>query len=247
MTFSQIAHVYDDFNDLSVYEHWLDFTLNMLSAKPEKVLDLACGTGWFTQLLEPFVGQLIGLDIDSRMIERAREESPTINFVLGDMTDFAQEHHDFDLITCYLDSLCFLADFKAVQACFNEVYTALNEDAVFLFDVWTPMQITQHFDGFQYTDYNDEAALIWQSFSNPEKLSVTHELTVFEKETTNLYKRTDVDLHERTYPIEQYLEGLRLAGFKQENMHVYVDFGAEYYEESYHKAADRWFISCSKE
>ena len=49
--FSQIAHVYDHFNDLEIYERWLDFTLTSRDQAPGKVLDAACGTGWFTQQL----------------------------------------------------------------------------------------------------------------------------------------------------------------------------------------------------
>lgn len=247
MTFSQIAHVYDSFNDLSVYENWLDFTLNSLESKPKRVLDLACGTGWFTQLLDPFVHEIVGLDIDAKMVEMARQESPAIEFIEADMTDFASRYSNWDLITCFLDSLCFLPNFKAVEETFKEVYQALNPQGVFLFDVWTPWQVSENFDGFEYSDYHDQAALIWHSYSDQELLEVTHELTVFEKQANGLYLRTDVDLHERTYPLDNYIQGLQKAGFKAESIQVFVDYGQAHYQASNHPQADRWFIHCFKD
>lgn len=79
MSFSKIADVYDRFNDLSVYEYWVDYTLNSLESKPKKMLDVACGTGWFTQLMIPFVDSITGIDIDEDMLDIARKEVVNLN------------------------------------------------------------------------------------------------------------------------------------------------------------------------
>ena len=90
--FSQIAHVYDHFNDLEIYERWLDFTLTSRDQAPSKVLDAACGTGWFTQLLAPFCGQILGFDYDPAMIKVAQEEpgnSENSAYLVADLLDLS--------------------------------------------------------------------------------------------------------------------------------------------------------------
>ena len=38
-------------------------------------------------------------------------------------------------VTCYSDSICYMQDEVEVGDVFKEVYNALNEDGVFIFDV----------------------------------------------------------------------------------------------------------------
>ena len=241
--FSQIAHVYDHFNDLEIYERWLDFTLTSRDQAPVKVLDAACGTGWFTQLLAPFCGQILGFDYDPAMIKVAQEEpgnSENSDYLVADLLDLSALDQDYDLITCYVDSLCFLEGPDQVARALKELYERLAPGGQLLFDVWTPQQI-EYFDGFSYFDSDDRYALLWDSESDLDQLSVQHYLTVFEQ-VGNHYQRTDVNLEERTYPLAWYQSALKEAGFSQ--VEVLVDFGQSYYQEG--QTADRWFFRASK-
>lgn len=249
MSFSQIADVYDRFNDLSVYEYWVDFTLNSLDSKPKKMLDVACGTGWFTQLMIPFVDTITGVDIDEDMLAVGRNEVKNVSnvtFEYGDMTNMSHQFMDYDLITCYLDSLCFLNDYKAVEKSFSEMYKILSQEGILLFDVWTPNQITETFDGFEYFEQDDTATLIWESASDHKTLSVEHYLTVYRQKQDGLFERVDVVLNEQTHQLDTYLKALVKAGFKRENIEVFVDYGNKYYDPKEDKSADRWFFRCSK-
>ncbi|XJS11365.1 class I SAM-dependent DNA methyltransferase [Aerococcaceae bacterium WGS1372] len=248
MSFSQIADVYDRFNDLSVYEYWVDFTLNSLNRKPQKMLDVACGTGWFTQLMSPFVDHITAIDIDEDMLAIARQEVgpvDNIEFIYGDMTELQPYYEQFELVSCYLDSLCFLDDFESVSKALDEMYKCLAPGGVLLFDVWTPNQIINNFDGFEYFDQDDKATLIWESAIDEDQLAVTHYLTVYQQEDV-LYRRTEVQLNERTYRLDQYLQALQQAGFNKENIEVLVDYGHKYYDSKTDTSNDRWFFRCSK-
>lgn len=245
MSFSQIAHVYDRFNDLSVYEHWLDFTLSSRDVAPVKALDAACGTGWFTQLLAPFCDQMIGFDYDPAMIRVAEQEkgdSQNSTYMVADMLDLSHMAQDFDLVTCYADSLCFLADQTAVQQALIQLANRLVPGGQLLFDVWTPQQIEQ-FDTFSYCDADEQAALIWRSESDMDNLTTYHDLTVFEKQDET-YQRYDVTLVERTYSLKMYCQMLEQAGFEQ--VEVLVNYGESYYDAQQHQTADRWFFRCVK-
>lgn len=249
MSFSDIASVYDRFNDLSVYEYWLDFTMNSTQNQPDHVLDLACGTGWFTQLLSPFVGHITGVDIDQGMLDIAQEELEGIeNITLsqGDMLNLSFDNNSFDMITCYLDSLCFLENGEDVRTAFSEMYRVLKPGGVLLFDVLTPYMITVGFDEFNYHDYDETGALMWDSESDKEKVSVTHYLTVFDQdEKTGQYIRQEAELTERSYPLQCYQKWLTEAGFNK-NIEVFVDFASRLYEEESDQDAERWFFRVYK-
>lgn len=249
MSFSEIAHVYDRFNELDAYEDWLDFTLNSVAQEPKQVLDVACGTGWFPQLLAPFVTDITAIDIDEAMLEIAKKEqqaASNIKYQVADMLDLSNLPTNFDLVTCYADSLCFLADQQAVAQAISQMYQRLSEGGTLLFDVWTPYQINHAFDGFNYFDSDETAAIMWDSESQADKHQVSHYLTVFEQTESSLYKRVDVELIERTYPLEVYLSALKTAGFAEEAIEVLVDFGSRRYHKKRDRESDRWFFRCVK-
>lgn len=245
MSFTPIAKVYDRFNDLEVYEQWLDFTLNACHTQPQKALDVACGTGWFTQLLAPFCEEVVAFDIDAAMLEVARSEqgaSDNIQYLEADMLDLSALDTDFDLATCYADSLCFLQNESQVQQAMIQIANRLREGGTFLFDVWTPYQVNVGFDGFNYFDSDDEYALLWDS--EVDAGQVSHYLTVFHKQANGLYERADTTLTERTYPLATYMKLLQRSSFTQ--IEVFVEYGANYYDAATHQTADRWFFRCVK-
>lgn len=247
MSFKEIAPVYDRFNNLDAYDQWLDYTLNALSSQPEKVLDLACGTGWFCALLSPFVGHITAVDIDPDMLAMAKAagDYTNVTYQVGDMLDLSAYDQDFDLVTCYADSLCFLDDFDQVGQALTQMYERLNPGAVLLFDVWTPYQVTAGFDGFSYFDSDERGAILWDSEVDPEAACVTHYLTVFDQTgPEGAYTRTDAQLVERAYPLEAYLQHFKSLG--ADDLTISVDFGANDYDPRIHAQADRWFFRVVK-
>lgn len=247
MSFSKIARVYDQFNDLSEYERWLDYTLHSTNQAPEKLLDVACGTGWFTQLIAPFVTEeTLGVDIDPLMLEIAQEESNyehAPKFKQGDMLDLTAFDTDYNIVTCYADSLCFLDSIQEVKQAIEQMYQRLNGQGILLFDVWTPYQVTKGFEDFSYADTNEQAAILWDSYPL-ENNEVEHYLTTFEKQKDGSYLRNDSVLVERTYSLAQYEQIIRQAGFK--SFEVSVEYGQAVYDPKRHGQADRWFFRCYK-
>jgi ubiquinone/menaquinone biosynthesis C-methylase UbiE len=86
---------------------------------PARTLDVACGTGFMTRHL---LGEVVGLDQSASMLEVAREQAPSAEFVVGDGLALPFEDGSFDrLFTSYFychleeeDRLRFLAEARRV-------------------------------------------------------------------------------------------------------------------------------------
>lgn len=251
--FKNIATIYDRFNDLSLYEEWLTFTLAHLDGPGYKVLDAACGTGYFTRMLAPFTKEIHGFDRDLAMLAANSDSinEPLMNgqFFQADMLDLKSLASDYDLVTCYADSLCFLVDELSLRRALDQLYQRLVPGGLLLFDVWTPYQLTDYFADFSYHDQDDRGALLWDSQVDASQLRVQHQLTYYEQsvEDPRMYQRLKTTLIERTYPMSTYLTLLQAVGFKSSRIKVTCDFSLDAYSPDQDKTAARWFFACYKE
>jgi SAM-dependent methyltransferase len=62
---------------------------------PKRTLDVACGTGFMTRHLR---GEVVGLDQSASMLEVARGQAPSADFVRGDALDLPFDDGSFDRI-----------------------------------------------------------------------------------------------------------------------------------------------------
>lgn len=62
-----------------------------------KILDIGCGTGWFTEKLSR-IGEATGIDLSSDAIEIARLNYPRIDFMTANLYDYPFEPESFDVV-----------------------------------------------------------------------------------------------------------------------------------------------------
>ena len=244
MSYDIFAQVYDDLMDEELYDQWILFTKSNLREHHQNVLDLACGAGQLAIKMQQEGLKVTGLDLSAQMLEiaekRAEQAGAAIPFVQGDMTDLTGLKQ-FDAVTCYCDSICYLPDEEAVQTAFNQVYQHLTEDGVFLFDVHSIYQIDEVFPGYTFNDQTDEVSFLWKSYIGEYPHSVEHDLTFFVYQNEiDLYERFDETHKERTYSLETYIDMLKKAGFD------FIEVSAEYGEEDITEESTRWFFVCHK-
>jgi len=86
---------------------YLPIVYNFLELEDKmKVLDVGCGTGTFTRKIAYRVkeGEIIGLDIDEKLLESAKkiakEKDLKIKYVKGNVYNLEFEDNYFDLVTC---------------------------------------------------------------------------------------------------------------------------------------------------
>ena len=139
-TYETFAAVYDAVMDDSLYDKWTDFSLRHLPKTKErkKLLELACGTGIQSVRFSQAGFDVTGLDLSADMLKiaekRAASAKQKVDFMEGNMLDLSKAGQ-YDFVTCYSDSICYMQDEVEVGDVFKEVYNTLNEDGVFIFDV----------------------------------------------------------------------------------------------------------------
>ena len=245
MTYKTFAFVYDEVMDETLYDQWLHFSKRHLPENTSRILELACGTGRLAVDFAEAGYQVTALDLSEEMLaiasKRANEKDLQIQFVQGDMMELS-EVGQYQAITCFSDSLCYMESRRDVQQVFDEVYQALEEQGTFIFDVHSLYQIDEVFPDYSYHYQTEDFAFLWDSYPGEKEHSIEHFLTFFVKQEADseVFIRRD-ELHkERTYSLNNYLMMLESSGFS--DIQVYGDFT----EEAPSETSTRWFFVCQK-
>ena len=98
-----------------------------------KVLDMACGTGNASIILNKLGYNVQAFDISKTMIDYAKSKDNNINYYIDDMLTFKLKDK-VDLVICYMDSLNYLSSLNDLEQVFNNVYNCLNNNGYFIFD-----------------------------------------------------------------------------------------------------------------
>lgn len=242
-TYETFASVYDAIMDDSLYDKWTAFSLRHFPKGKSKLLELACGTGIQSIRFKEMGLDVTGLDLSGEMLDVARKRSQeaglVIPFLEGNMLDLSHLGQ-FDMVTCYSDSLCYMEDEVEVGQVFQEVYQHLAAGGRFLFDVHSTYQMDEVFPGYSYHENADDFAFVWDTYADEPPHSIVHELTFFLQEEDGRFSRVDEIHEERTYDLLTYDVLLEQAGFKQ--VAVYADFEDKEPTET----SARWFFVAEK-
>jgi len=89
-------------NEIMV-EHLHRYAFALESVKGKKVLDIACGEGYGTNLLSKIAGHVTGIDNESTVIDNAKTKynSSNLLFKTGSILQIPAESNSFDVITCF--------------------------------------------------------------------------------------------------------------------------------------------------
>lgn len=194
-----------------VFEHF-EFYL-------DSILDLACGEGSFAVEMAKKGYDVTGVDISPEMLKFARgkaeKESVKIDFIQQDMKELSLEG-DFDLVTCWGDSLNYILEKNKLERVFINVNEVLRDGGFFIFDmntlyamkeVWTsPAVVSQD---------NSEIFDITRNEFDEDTNITEMTMTVFLKEKGDLWRKVEEVHHERGYKLEEIRGAFQKAGFKE--------------------------------
>jgi SAM-dependent methyltransferase len=185
---------------------------------PAKILDIACGEGSFAVAMAQSGYRMTGIDLSPQMIELAMasalEAQQEIRFLVEDMRSIPFKK-EFDLATCFFDSLNYMLTVADLQDVFKGAFRALKRGGGFIFDMNTIYGLAVDWmreETYVQNEKEDFIEIHRQSFDY-ENLIATMDLTVFQKQE-GLWRRIDETHRERGYPVADIQFLLLEAGFE---------------------------------
>ncbi|WP_233185657.1 bifunctional 2-polyprenyl-6-hydroxyphenol methylase/3-demethylubiquinol 3-O-methyltransferase UbiG [Thermotoga sp. SG1] len=184
----------------------------------KKVLDVACGEGTFAVEIAKQGFEVVGIDLSPEMlkfaVERTERENVPVVFLEMDMKNLNFQE-EFDIVTCWFDSLNYLLDYDDLKKTFKGVWNALKPGGYFLFDMNTIYGLFMASqEGPVYIQQDSSNVFEVQDIEfDLEDSIATFYVTVFERKEGNFWERFDEIHRERGYKIKEIASALREAGF----------------------------------
>lgn len=194
---------------------------------PTLMLDLACGTGEFSNRFADEGVSVIGVDVSYDMLSIAREKTAELG---NDILYLCQDAAELDLYgtidgaICCLDSLNHITDYDRFCKAIERVSLFLEKDRLFIFDVNTVYKHQTVLGNNTFVIDTEQVYCVWQNEYKKDKNIVDINLDFFVADG-DAYYRTDESFSERAYTENEIQSALQKAGLKIEA--VYDDMSED--------------------
>ena len=188
-----------------------------------KLLDVACGNGAFAINMANLDWQVTGVDSSAAQLsiaeERLLKSNVSVNFHQADMREL-NFSHEFDLVTCWFDSLNYMLTPADLTIAFNKAFHSLKPGGFYIFDMNTIYGIMVQWQSFGTTLQKSTPTMleIHRNTCDHEKNIAHLHITIFDREDTMTndtycWQRIDEIHTERAYPVESIKQWLKDTGF----------------------------------
>jgi SAM-dependent methyltransferase len=224
------APYYDLFTSESDYERWTGHVLAVArehGAVGPRLLDLACGTG---KSFLPFLArgfEVTGCDASRAMLAEAARKAPEARLEQVDIRDGARLG-EFDLVTCFDDSLNYLIDERDLTAAFRSVSANLRTDGLALFDLNSLLAYRTTFASDRVTE-RDGIVFAWRGEATADAAPgcrATARIDVFAPRADGSYERVSTIHAQRHHPLDAVVRSLERAGLECLSVYGVLDDGS---------------------
>lgn len=216
-SYNYLAELYDVLTENVEYEVRSDYISDFFIAndiKPKTIVDLACGT---CSMSIPFAKNgidVIGVDSSEEMLsiasEKAISNGTSVQLVKANMQDFILPYK-CDAVICSLDSINHLINEEDVQNTFKNVYSYLENDGIFIFDVNTIYKHQNILFNNTFVFDEDDYYLVWDNEEvDDNTVRIILDFFFFNGES---YDRYSEEFCERAYSVDELTTMLNNAGF----------------------------------
>ncbi len=233
--YTDFAGVYDTFMDHTPYKEWCQYLVDVLESyhiKNDLVLDMGCGTGTLTRMLEQAGYNMIGIDSSDEMLSIAiqkKDEDSSILYLQQDMREF-ELYGTVKAVVSVCDSINYLLEDEDVVQTFKLVNNYLDPDGIFIFDFNTVYKYETVIGDATIAENRDNCSFIWENYYHEEEHINEYDLTIFVQEN-DLYKRFNETHYQRGYTLDEMKDFVEKAGLLFVNA-VDADTHQEITEES---------------
>ena len=210
--YKYLSSCYDEFMQDVDYDAWAKKIAGYIGNR-KKGVDCGCGSGLITMRLKKMGYDVIGTDLSTEMLERAREnfrrENLNITLVRMDSENLVVGNK-VDFITAVCDVVNYM---KKPEKFFVRAYNALADDGVLLFDISSKYKLTEIIGNNVFTDSSDNVTYIWSNSLSEKQNKVEMFLTFFVKNKDGSFDKEEENQIQYIYEADDLVEKLRAAGF----------------------------------
>ena len=216
--YSGFAEVYDLFMDNIPYEEWADYIAGILQEhgiRDGLVLDLGCGTGKLTRLLQDRGYDMIGVDASGEMLGFAMEKNRDgrILYLQQDMRSF-ELYGTVGAVVSICDAVNYLTEYEDLVQVFTLVNNYLDPGGVFIFDMNTPYKYRELLGERTIAENREEGSFIWENYFDEDTQINEYDLTLFVAEPDGRYRKYEETHFQRAYDMDMVKKAVREAGLE---------------------------------
>jgi SAM-dependent methyltransferase len=215
--YTSFAQVYDLFMVNVPYEEWamrITEILKEYGIDSGIVLDLGCGTGKLTRLMEEQGFDMIGVDNSFEMLDIARESSKdNILYLLQDMREF-ELYGTVQAVYSACDSINYILEEEDLRKVFSLVNNYLDPKGIFIFDINTRYKYEELLGENTFAETREEGSFIWDNYYDPEDEINEYDLTLYIKDEKEKFLRFQENHYQRCYDFQTIKGLLQEAGLE---------------------------------
>lgn len=218
--YNNFANLYDELMDDVDYEKWylyIENIFNRFKKKPKNILEMACGTGNISYYLAKNEYDLTCFDLSSEMLSIAYNKLngfKNVKLLNQNMIDF-NINKKFDSVISICDGLNYILNPNDLLKSFKNVKDHLIKDGIFIFDISSYYKLNHIIGHNTFIEDKDHIYYIWQNYFDHDKNIAEFYLTFFVEEKDGQYIRFDEEHFQKAYKVEEIVDLLKLAAFKE--------------------------------
>lgn len=215
--YNEFANLYDDLMNDVDYDMWFKYIKEIIekeNIKPDKVLEMACGTGNITEFLCKERFDITSFDLSEEMLMVAQQKLKAyrnLKMMRQDMTNFKFKDK-YNLVLCTCDGMSYIRTQEDLKKVFENVYAHMTDDGVFVFDINSSYKIKEIIAKNTFVRDEEDVFYVWESEFDEETKLCEFYITFFQKEG-ELYSRFDEVHVQRAHEIDEIEKLLKEVGF----------------------------------
>ncbi len=247
MSYGIFSSVYDILTDNVEYEKIADTICSLLHKNGVDgglLLDLGCGTGTLSLLLEKNGYDVIGVDASEDMLMVANEKKYEENSSAMFLCQKGEELDLYGTIDCAvscLDTLNHIAGIDNVEKALSRISLFMNMSGILIFDINTPYKHRFVLGNNTFIYDMDDVYCAWQNTYDEEQRKTDIDLDFFiKREDEPLYERYSERFSEYVYDAEEIADIIKKCGF------TLIGTFDDYSENSVNEKTERITFVCKK-
>lgn len=216
-SYTSFAKVYDLFMDNVPYEEWCEYLTTLLKENGIEdglILDLGCGTGKLTRLMEQKGYDMIGVDNSFEMLDIAKEQdSENILYLMQDMREF-ELYGTVRAVYSACDSVNYILEEEELLEVFKLVNNYLDPGGLFIFDINSSFKYHELLAENTFAETREEGSFIWENYFDEEEGINEYDLTLYIEEEDGRFARFQEMHYQKCYELNTIKKLIEAAGLE---------------------------------